>query len=92
MEVAIIALARPLLSGGVDLTSVEARALLGISQQIIGRGDLFEFFLRLPIAGIEVGVQLFCQLTVSLADLILRRLPFDAQDSVGVLAHVALLA
>jgi hypothetical protein len=92
VKVAIVALARPLLSGGVDFAAIEARSLLRISQEIVGDGDLLEFFLCCFIAGIEVRVQLFRQLAVRLADLVLRRLPFHAQDSVGIIAHVALLA
>ena len=37
-------------------------------------------------------MQLFCQLTIGLADLVLRRVRLHAQDSVGILAHVALLS
>ena len=92
MEIAVIALPRPLLSGGIDLAAVEAGALLGIAQEVIGHGDLLELLLRLLIAGIEVRVQLLRQLTVGFADLVLRRLPLHAQNSVGVFAHVALLA
>ena len=92
VKVAIVALARPLLSGGVDFAAIEARSLLRIAQEIVGDGDLLEFFLCRLIAGIEVRVQLFRQLAVRLADLVLRCLPFHAQDSVGIIAHVALLA
>src|SRR5262249_13756704 len=92
VKIAIVSLARPLLSGGVNLPAIEARALLWISQEIIGAGDLLELFLCCFIAGIEVRMQLFRQLAVRLADLVLRRFPFHAQDSVGIIAHVALLA
>src|SRR2546429_639234 len=45
VKIAIVALARPLLTRGVDFAAVEARALLRISQDIVGGGDLLELFL-----------------------------------------------
>src|SRR5262245_25609761 len=92
VEIAVIALARAFVPGGIDLAAVEARPFLGIAHEVVGSRDLLELLLRLLIAGIEVRVQLFRQLTIGLADLVLRRLRLHAQDSVGILAHVALLA
>src|SRR5262249_38201899 len=92
VEIAVIALAWPFVSGGIDLAAVEARPFHGIAHDVIRRRDLLELFLRLPVAGIEVRVQLFRQPTIGLADLLLRRLRLHAQHSVGILAHVALLA
>src|SRR3977135_3812269 len=91
VEIAVIALARPLGSGGVDLAAVVARPLLGIAKKIIGRRNLLELLLRLPIAGMEVGVHFFGELPIDLTHLVLRRLGLHAQHSVGILAHVALL-
>src|SRR5262249_52222571 len=92
VEIAVIALAWPFVSGGIDFAAVEARPFLGVAHDVVGCGDLLELFLRLLIAGIEVRVQLFRQPTIGLADLLLRRLRLHAQHSVGILAHVALLA
>ena len=35
-EIAIEALRRPLLTGGVDLAAIETRTFLGIAEQVIG--------------------------------------------------------
>ena len=65
---------------------------VGIADHVVGGRDLLELLLGLFVAWIEIRVQLFRQLTIGLADLVLRRLRLHAQDSVGILAHVALLA
>src|SRR5262249_34530793 len=91
LEITVVTLARPLVAGSVDLSLVEARALVRVAHEVIGRGDLLEFLLRLLVAGIEIRMQLFRQLAVGLGVLVLRRLRFHAQDSVGILAQVALL-
>ena len=92
MEITVVALAWPLVAGGIDLAAVEAPTLLGIAHQVIGRGDLLELLLGLTISGIEVRMQFLCQRPVGLADLVLRRLAFHAQDGIRILAHVALLS
>ena len=50
LEITVVALAWPLVAGGIDLAAVEAPTLLGIAHQVIGRGDLLELLLGLTIS------------------------------------------
>src|SRR5262245_66355926 len=80
VEIAVVALALTLVPRGIDLALVEARALLRVAYEVIGRGDLLEFLLRLLVAWIEVRMQLLRQLAVGLTDLVLRRLRLPATE------------
>src|SRR5262249_56056450 len=71
VEIAVVALARPFLPGRVDLAALVARAFLRIAENVVSRGDLFELFLRLLVPGIEVRMQLFRELPVGRANLLL---------------------
>ena len=65
-KIPIEMLLRPLGTRRADLAIVEPFTLLGIAQQIVGAGDLLEFLLGRLVTGIEIRVQLFCQLSVCL--------------------------
>ena len=71
MEVAIVALARPLLPGRIDVAAIETSAFFRIAQDVVSGSDLLELLFGLAIPGIEVGVQLFCELPISRANLLL---------------------
>jgi hypothetical protein len=77
---------RPLGTRGVDLAAVEAGALLGVAQQVVGRRHLLELLLCLGIAGIEVGMQLLGEAAVSLLNLLLRGVALDSQNLVRISA------
>ncbi len=86
-EVAIIVLLRPLLATGVDLAAIEAAALLGVGQKVIGRRDALEALLDIRLARIEVGMQLLGELAVRLLDRVLAVGLGDPQHRVGIVAH-----
>ena len=51
---------------------------------VIGGVDLFHFFHGLLVAGVHVGMILFCQLAVSLFDLFVGGIAADAQHFIGI--------
>ena len=67
-----------------DLASVEARPLLGVGQQGIGRGDRGEALGRVLLARVHVGVVLFGEPPVGAADLVRGRARRHAESIVGV--------
>src|SRR5262249_1205394 len=68
----------------VDLAGVEFLALLGIRQQVVGRGRFLELLLDLLVARVDVRMQAFRQLAIRLLDLVRRRTGRDAERLVGV--------
>src|SRR5260370_19699412 len=77
---------RPLLAGRVDLAAIEARALLGVGEQLVGGADRLEACLRLLVPGVEVGVILLGELAVGAADLLGARIALDAEDRIRVVS------
>ena len=82
--VAIEAARRHFLAGGVDLAGVEAAALLGIRQDVVGLRDFLELGLGRLVAGIEVGMVLLGELAERLADVVVRGGPGYAKDGIGI--------
>src|SRR5262249_27874575 len=71
----------------IDVVRIEAElivdlALLGIAQNVIGLGNLFELFLGLLVAGIDVRMVFSGQLAKSLAYVLLRSVLFHTQNAV----------
>jgi hypothetical protein len=58
------------LAFGINLAAIKLRALFVITQNFISRGDLGEFFLRLGIARILVGMIFFRELAKGLFHLV----------------------
>src|SRR5262249_9140595 len=85
--VAIEATRRHFLAGGIDLAGVEAPALLGVGQDLVGLGDFLELGLGCLVARIEVRMMLLGELAEGLADLLVRGGPAHPQDGIGI-AHV----
>src|SRR5262249_3644938 len=83
-KIAIIPALRPFGSRCIDLAAIESRALLGIPQQVVGGCNLLELLLGLLVAGIEIGVQLFCELPIGLLNLLLGGILLHAQRLVGI--------
>ena len=76
--------------GGIDVVGVEAElvvdlALLLFGEDVVGFGDLFEFFFGLLIPGVHVRVIFAREFAEGLADLILRGRLLDAECAVVVL-------
>jgi hypothetical protein len=67
----------PFLTRRIDLASIIALALVLVSEDRIGLGDLLEPMFDGLVPGIDVGVQLFGKLTVSLLYLGLARTALD---------------
>lgn len=78
---------RVLLPASINFASIEAFALFGIAQQIIGRRDSLELGFLDPIAGVKIGMQLLGQLTIGPFYLVLRRCFLDAQNLIRVFAN-----
>src|SRR5215470_19387891 len=89
-KIAVEALARPLGAARVDLAAIEARALVRIGEEIVGRRHLLELLLGLLVAGVEVGMQLLRQLPIGLANVVGRGGLLDAQRLVGIFQAVLL--
>ena len=68
--------------GGAEL--VVARPLLLVAQHGVGRVDLLELLLRLPVARVRVRMVLPHELTVGLLYVRLSRVPGDFEDSVQI--------
>src|SRR5690606_32548261 len=81
-------LGRLLRPRGVDLAAIEARALVGVRQQLVRRGQRLEPFGRGRVARVQVRVVLLRQLAESGADLVGGRGAADAERDVGIV-HVA---
>src|SRR5215469_14176810 len=69
---------RPLCSRGVDFTAVITRTLLPVAEEIVRCRHILELFLSMLVSRIEVRVQLFCQLPISLLNFFLRCVLLDA--------------
>src|SRR5918993_5872565 len=82
--VAIEAARRRLLAGGVDLAGIEAAALLGIRQDVVGLRDLLELGLGRLVAWVEVGMMLLGELAERLADVVVRGGPRYTKDGIGI--------
>lgn len=82
--IAIEVLLRSLGPRRVDLAGIEAFALLGIAEQIVGPRDLLEFLLGRLVTGIEIRMQLFRQLPVGLLDIGRRRRRGNAENLVRI--------
>ena len=81
----------PLLAVGIDFAAVVLLTLGGVADDLVGRGNLLEPLLRgSPIGRIEVGVQLLGKLAVGTTDIVIRRVPLNAQHLVGVFGHLQL--
>jgi hypothetical protein len=78
---------RPLVAGGIDLASVEALALGGVREEIVGGVDRLELRLGLFLPGVEVGVVLLGELAVGLAELLLRDVALHAENGVRVVGR-----
>ena len=83
----IITARRTLSASFVDFTPVVPRPLIGIGEQVVSRGDLFEPSFRLGLTRIDVRVKLLGEIAVDLADLVGAGVRFDAQHLVGGLRH-----
>ena len=59
-------------------------ALLGVRERVVGALDLLEALLGRRVVGVAVGVVLARELAVRLLDLVVRRLPVDAEHLVEV--------
>src|SRR5258708_7449165 len=70
--VAIEAARRHLLARRVDLAGVEAAALLGIRQDVVGLRNFLELGLGRLVAGIEGGMVLLGVLAERLSDVVVR--------------------
>ena len=68
--------------------SIEAGALVGLPEDLVGLRDVLEALGSLWIVGVAIGVPLQRQGAVGLLDLILGRLPVDTEDVVIVARHV----
>ena len=79
-----IVVLRPLGAGGIDLAGVEAPALVGIAEQVVGARHLLEFLLSRLVAGIEVGMQLLRQLAIGALNLGSGGRRGDAEDLVRI--------
>jgi hypothetical protein len=71
----------------VDFAAIEAGAAFGVGQQFVGRVDGLEAVLGLRVAGIEIGVRGLGELQERAANLLVRRVPGDAERRVGVVGH-----
>jgi hypothetical protein len=60
-------------------------AFVWITQRFVCFSSLLEFFFRLFVAGIPVGMMLESEFSVRLFDIVLRRLPSDSKDFIEVL-------
>ncbi len=58
------------LTAGIDLAAVESLALLRISHNAIGLGDLFETLLDVRVARVQVGMEFLGQLAVGGLDVV----------------------
>src|SRR5262249_37696763 len=77
----------PFGTGGVDLASVEARALLGIADDVVGGGNALEPLRGLGITRVQIGMELLGELAIGRADLVLRGVPFHSQGLIRILGH-----
>ena len=84
--VAIEAARRHFLAGRVDLAGIEAAALLGIRQDLVGLRDFLELGLGRLVAGVEVGMVLLGELAERLADVVVGGGLGHAKDGIGI-AH-----
>src|SRR5205823_2611502 len=76
--------------GGIDVVRIKAElvvnlALLRIAEDIVGFGDLLEFFFCGFVAGIDVRMIFARKFAESLADLLLRGRFFHAERAVIIL-------
>ena len=82
--VAIETARRHLLARAVDFARVEAPALLGIGEDVVGLPDFLELGFGRLVAGIEVGMVFLGELAERLADVVLGGGPRHAQDGIGI--------
>ena len=78
---------RALISHRVDLARVITLALLGVAQHGKGGRNFFELLLGLFIVFILVGMQIFRELPVGPADLVVRGRAFNTQYGVQIFIH-----
>src|SRR6478752_8307139 len=83
-EIAVILPLRALDALRIDLAAVETAALLRITQEIIGGGDILELLLGALVAGIEIGMKLLGKLAIGLLDIVGRSGLGDAQCLIGI--------
>src|SRR5450631_719341 len=82
--VAIELMLRPLSARSIDLAAIEPGPFLGVAQEIIGGRDLLEFLLGLPIAGVEVRMELLGESAIRLLNFPSRVALLNAQDLIWV--------
>jgi hypothetical protein len=87
---AVIALLRALLAGGIDFAAVVLPPLLGIVQDGVGRRGFLELRLSRVVARIEIRVILLGELPVGLAYLIGARGLGHAEHGIEVVCHLRL--
>jgi len=88
--VSVVAARRLLGAAAVDLAAIETRALFLIADNAIGCRDLLEFVLGLLVARVEVRMQLLGKLAIGALNILLRGVPFYAQNFIGITAHACL--
>ena len=74
-------------SVGIDLAGIEALALVGVLQEIVGRRDAFEPFLGGLVADIGIGVQFLRQFAERLLNLGIAGVALHAQFCIGITCH-----
>ncbi len=68
----------------VDLARVEGSPLLGIAEKGVSAGNVLEPGLRVFISRVEVGMVLFRELSISLANILIRRSLRDAERLIWI--------